>query len=68
MNITPAQLVAPAEAVRLQPLREVGSLEKTQFWADEDITSALRLANLRGISLDRLRHPDATRNIALKAG
>lgn len=42
---------------RLQPLREVGSLEKTRFWDSEEITEALRIANLRGIRLDSLYAP-----------
>ena len=38
----------------LQPLREVGSLEKTSHWDREDIMAALRMANLRGIPMDSL--------------
>lgn len=38
----------------LQPLREVGSLEKTQYWDREDIMNALRVANLRGIRVESL--------------
>jgi hypothetical protein len=43
---------APADS--LQPLREVGSLEKTQHWDREDIIAALRMANLRGIQPESL--------------
>lgn len=38
----------------LQPLREVGSLEKTQYWDREEIMEALRVANYRGIRIDSL--------------
>jgi len=38
----------------LQPLREVGMLEKTQPWSHEEIHAALREANLRGISPESL--------------
>ncbi len=38
----------------LQALREVGSEEKTQYWDREDIMTALRQANLRGVRVDSL--------------
>ena len=41
----------------LQPLREVGSCEKSQYWDREDIMSALRCANLRGIRVESLYGP-----------
>ena len=34
------------EAKLLQPLREVGSHKKTQYWTFEDIEDAIREANL----------------------
>lgn len=39
------------EAKLLQPLREVGSHKKTQYWTFED---AIREANLLGIDLEQL--------------
>ena len=45
----------PPGSDSLQPLREVGSLEKTQYWDREDIMEALRIANLRGIPIESLR-------------
>ncbi len=60
----PPVLVAPVRLSRmrpplesdsiLQPLREIGLLEKTQPWSNEDIHSALRLAYLRGIDPEKL--------------
>ena len=41
----------------LQPLREVGSCEKSQYWDREDIMGALRFANLRGIRVESLYAP-----------
>jgi hypothetical protein len=38
----------------LQPLREIGTMEKTQPWSTEDIQSALRFAYLRGIDPEKL--------------
>ena len=38
----------------LQPLREVGTLEKTQFWDLDEIYEALREANRLGIAPERL--------------
>lgn len=56
--ITPIKMT-PRENTALQPLREVGTEEKTQFWDMEDIMQALRVANRRGIPLKRLfGHPD----------
>jgi hypothetical protein len=46
-------LQGAAEA--LQPLREVGSMEKTQFWDIHEIMNALRIANRHGIPLNNLR-------------
>jgi hypothetical protein len=51
--INKAMLQGAAE--ELQPLREVGSMEKTQFWDIHEIMNALRIANLHGIPLSKLR-------------
>ena len=50
---TPRKMTPPDEAA-LQPLREVGTMEKTQFWDISDIMEALRIANRRGIPIQRL--------------
>jgi len=55
--ITPIKM-SPPEVTALQPLREVGTEEKTQFWDMEDVMQALRIANRRGIPLKALYgHP-----------
>ena len=51
--ITPIKM-SPPEVTALQPLREVGTQEKTQFWDMEDVMQALRIANRRGIPLEEL--------------
>lgn len=38
----------------LQPLREVGSLEKTQYWSCEDVQEAIRIANQMSIAPETL--------------
>ena len=38
----------------LQPLREVGTINKTQYWTFEDIEDAIREANLLGIDPEKL--------------
>lgn len=38
----------------LQPLREIGTLNKTQFWDLDEIYQALREANRLGIAPERL--------------
>ena len=48
--------LSPQANEALQPLREIGTMEKTQFWDMEDVMVALREANFRGISLQRLRN------------
>lgn len=56
--ITP-QKMTPREETALQPLREVGTEEKTQFWDMEDVMQALRIANRRGIPISELfNQPD----------
>jgi len=53
-----APLIKPllqGAAQELQPLREVGSMEKTQFWDIHEIMNALRIANRHGIPLNKLR-------------
>ncbi len=55
--ITPIKMTSREETA-LQPLREVGNEEKTQFWDMEDVMQALRVANRRGISVSGLfNHP-----------
>ena len=51
--ITPIKMT-PREETALQPLREVGTHEKTQFWDMEDVMQALRVANRRGIPVSGL--------------
>ena len=38
----------------LQPLREVGTIDKTQSWSIDEIQEALREAHRRGIDPERL--------------
>ena len=38
----------------LQPLREVGTINKTQYWTFDDIEDAIREANLLGIDPELL--------------
>ena len=55
--ITPIKM-SPPEVTALQPLREVGTHEKTQVWDMEEVMQALRIANRRGIPLKALYgHP-----------
>ena len=51
MNTPP---MTPPEETALQPLREVGTEDKSQFWDMEDVMQALRVANRRGIPLTDL--------------
>ena len=37
-----------------QPLREVGTINKTQYWTFDDIEDAIREANLLGIDPEQL--------------
>jgi hypothetical protein len=46
--------MTPPEETALQPLREVGTEDKSQFWDMEDVMQALRVANRRGIPLTDL--------------
>lgn len=57
----------PASIDRLQPLREVGSMDKTQFWDMDEIMEALRIANRKGISLSKLRHSASSTEPARRA-
>jgi hypothetical protein len=43
----------PADGALLQPLREVGTTYKTQFWDLDEIYDALREANRLGIPPER---------------
>ncbi len=55
--IVPIMNLLPQVAVcTLQPLREVGSMEKTQFWDIHEVMEALRVANRHGIPLNKLRN------------
>jgi hypothetical protein len=45
---------SPDSGSVLQPLREVGTLEKTQFWDLDEIYEALREAKRLGIAPERL--------------
>jgi hypothetical protein len=53
LNIT--KLSPPPANALLQPLREIGTMEKTQFWDIDDVMEALRVANRKGIPLEKLR-------------
>jgi len=54
--IVPVTRLAPQPTgAELQPLREVGTMEKTQFWDIDDVMEALRIANRHGIPLSKLR-------------
>jgi len=44
----------PVAGDELQPLREIRSLEKTQYWDFADIQKALRQANRKGIRVEGL--------------
>lgn len=44
----------PTEIDTLQPLREVGTVEKTQFWDLDEIYQALREAKRLGIAPEQL--------------
>jgi hypothetical protein len=50
MNTVKVQkLSPPADLTALQPLREIGHEEKTQFWDLDDIYDALREAHRLGV-------------------
>ena len=49
------RLAPQSTGAELQPLREVGTMEKTQFWDIDEVMEALRIANRRGIPLSALR-------------
>lgn len=42
------------ESKLLQPLREVGTQKKSQYWTFDDIEDAIREANLLGIDPEQL--------------
>ncbi len=63
--IVPIMKLQPQGAARtLQPLREIGTMEKTQFWDIHEVMEALRLANRHGIPLSRLRNTAGTERMA----
>lgn len=50
-----ARMTPPAQDQEvLQPLREVGQMQKTQFWDLDDIYAALREAKRLGIAPENL--------------
>lgn len=52
----------------LQPLREVGTTEKSGFWDVHDVIAALRLANRLGIPVRPLSRANRTRESSLRRG
>jgi hypothetical protein len=50
------KLLPPGDTSALQPLREVGSEEKTQFWDLDDIYEALREAHRLGLPPEKFFH------------
>lgn len=58
-NIKIARMAPPAGDETLQPLREVGTMEKTQFWDLDEIYGALREAVRRGIAPEQLFNHEA---------
>ena len=58
------QLPLQGAANQLQPLREIGTMEKTQFWDIHEVMEALRIANRRGIPLHKLRTAPVPAGIA----
>jgi hypothetical protein len=66
--IVPVIKPAPNQtSPELQALREVGTMEKTQFWDIDDVMEALRIANRHGISLTKLRAMPVSETVARKA-
>lgn len=53
-RITIRKMEPPVQDDVLQPLREVGTSQKTRFWDIEEILGALREANSRGIRPESL--------------
>ena len=49
------RLTLPVNQEVLQPLKEIGSMEKTQFWDFEQIQEALREVNRFGIPVKSSR-------------
>lgn len=63
--IVPITILQPQVAASaLQPLREVGTMEKTQFWDIHEVMEALRVANRHGIPLNKLRNYGGTERMA----
>ena len=58
MNIIPLQEMAQQDREGLRPLREIGTLEKTQFWDMDEVMLALRIANRRGVNIRSLSGQD----------
>jgi len=55
MMVPQIQTTLQGAAAILQPLCEVGSEEKSQFWDIDDVMQALRIANRHGIPLQKLK-------------
>jgi hypothetical protein len=53
-DLTDSPIIDPPESSALQPLREVGTRNKSQYWDFEDISRALREARRLGIAPERL--------------
>ncbi len=49
-----SQSSGPADLSELQPLREIGTEDKSQYWDFDDIRRALREAQRLGIAPERL--------------
>ncbi len=49
-------LLTPADSLALQPLREIGTEDKSQYWEFEEIRNALDEARRLGIDPERLFH------------
>lgn len=67
MSIIPFTEMAQADREGLRPLREIGTLEKTQFWDMDEIMEALRIANQRGVNIPRLSPASRGRREGLAA-
>jgi hypothetical protein len=48
------KMTPPTDEARLQPLREIGTREKTQFWDLDEIYDALRTARRMSLAPETL--------------
>jgi|GEM_PF-1700364 len=53
-NLADSPIIDLPESSALQPLREIGTKDKSQYWDFEDISRALREARRLGIAPERL--------------